>query len=129
MNENTNMMSFSQGTVKVHESVIQAIAKKSIFTVPGVIRLANQSLWENIAGMVVGNSSEYSIAVEMEESSVSLKIGVVLAMNVYIPETTIAIQRSVAAAITNMTGMHVNKIDIFVLDVEEDEQEKKQIKE
>ena len=112
------------GIVKVHESVIASIIRKAACSVDGVIRLAGNSLVDNIAEFVGSRKvMDRAISIEMGENSVSIEIKVVLAFGCHIPDIAKNIQDTVVDEISRITGMQVPRIDIVVMDLEEEDDE------
>lgn len=112
------------GTVKVHESVIASIVRKAACAVPGVIRLAGSSLVDNLAE-IVGSKKMYdrAISINMGENSVQVEVKVILAYGKHIPEIAETIQLVVVEEITRITGMHVSKVNVVIIDLEDDQEE------
>ena len=112
------------GTVKVHESVIASIVRKAACAVPGVIRLAGSSLVDNLAE-IVGSKKMYdrAISINMGENSVQVEVKVILAYGKHIPEIAETIQLVVVEEITRITGMRVSKVNVVIIDLEDDQEE------
>ena len=104
--------------VKVHESVIVSIARKAASAVPGVVRFAGNNLLDNLADIVGTNRLDRSIAIEMEPSSVSIELRLVLSTACYIPQVAMDIQKAVVNDVVNMTGMQVSRVNVYVVDLE-----------
>lgn len=110
------------GIVKVHESVIASIIRKAACSVDGVVRLAGNTLVDNIAEFVGSRKvMDRAISIEMGDNSVKIEIRVVLAFGCKIPEVAGNIQKAVIEDIANITGMQVPQIDIVVMDLEDAE--------
>lgn len=112
------------GVVKVHESVITSIVRKAACSVPGVIRLAGNTLVDNIAEFV-GSKKVYdrSIAIDMGDNAVSIELKVIMEFGVYIPDVAEALQNTITDEIVKITGMQVPQIDVVVVDLEDPEPE------
>ena len=120
-NQAVNSHENSVGVIRVHESVIASIVRKITLETDGVVRLAGSSLVDNLAEIVGSKKiQDRSITVEMGESSVSIEIGVIIKYGVAIPPVAEAIKTSVASEILKLTGMKVGKINIIVMDLEEE---------
>lgn len=110
----------SQGVVKVHESVIASIIRKAACSVDGVVRLAGNTLVDNLAELVGSKKVlDRAITIEMGDNTVEIKIEVVLRFGCRIPEVAEKIQDAVIAEIGRITGMKVPRIDIIVFDLED----------
>ena len=110
----------STGVVKVHESVISSIVRKAALEVEGVLRLGTSSLMDNLAEIVGSKKiQDRSITVEMNESSVSVELRVILQYGVEIPQIANELKETVAAEITKLSGMRVDHVNIVVMDLED----------
>ena len=112
------------GVVKVHESVIASIVRKATCSVDGVVRLAGNTLVDNIAE-IVGSKKMHdrAIAIEMGDGSVQLEVKVILAYGVEIPAVAAKVQEAVIDQICKITGMAVGKVNVVVMDLEDPPQE------
>ena len=120
-NPSVNSQENSVGVIRVHESVIASIVRKITLETDGVVRLAGNSLVDNLAEIVGSRKiQDRSISVEMGATSVSIEIGVIIKYGVPIPPVAEAIKKSVAAEILKLTGMKAGKINIIVMDLEEE---------
>ena len=120
-NQTVNSQENSVGVIRVHESVIASIVRKITLETNGVVRLAGNSLVDNLAEIVGSKKiQDRSITVEMGTSSVAIEIGVIIKYGVPIPPVAEAIKNSVASEILKLTGMKVGKINIIVMDLEEE---------
>ena len=121
MKQTVNSLENSVGVIRVHESVISSIVRKVTLETEGVMRLAGSSLVDNLAEIVGSKKiQDRSITVEMGESSVSVDISVIIKYGVAIPPVAEAIKNSVASEIVKLTGMKVGKVNIIVMDLEEE---------
>ena len=110
----------STGVVKVHESVIASIVRKAALDVEGVLRLGTSSLMDNLAEIVGSKKiQDRSITVEMNESSVSVELRVILQYGVEIPQVANELKETVAAEITKLSGMREDHVNIVVMDLED----------
>ena len=108
------------GVVKVHESVVASLIRKAVCSVDGVIRLAGNTLVDNIAEFVGSRKvMDRAISIEMGDNAVAIEIRVVLAFGCSIPETAGKIQETVIDEISRITGMQVPRIDVIVMDLED----------
>ena len=84
--------------------------------------LAGSSLVDNLAE-IVGSKKMYdrAISINMGDNSVQVEIKVILAYGTHIPEIAEAIQLAVIGEITKITGMQVNKVNVVIIDLEEEQ--------
>lgn len=112
------------GVVKVHESVVASIVRKATCSVDGVARLAGSSLVDNIAE-IVGSKKMYdrAIAIDMGSTSVKIEVKAIFAYGVHIPTVAAAVQAAVVEEMGRITGMNVEKINVMVMDLEDEQPE------
>ena len=115
-------VSAPSGIVRVHESVVVSIVKKAACSVEGVVRLAGNSLVNNLAD-IVGSRKIFdrSISIVMGENSVSVDIRLVLKYGCNIPLTARNVQETVSEEIRQITGMKIESVNIIVADLDADE--------
>lgn len=113
----------SGGSVRVYESVISSIVRKTVLAMDGVVRFAGNSLVDNIAEFVGSKAmQDRAISVAMGEQSVSVAIQLILEYGVYIPEVASKVQDAVKEQIQELTGMTVENVDVIVMDIEQVEE-------
>lgn len=110
------------GVVRVHESVLCSIVRKSACSVPGVVRLDGGSFVDSLAEIVGRgkHSFEKSILVEMGESAVAIEVRIVVAFGANALEVGKAVSDAITSAVVEMTGMTVSKVTVLVMDFEEE---------
>ena len=101
------------GAIRVHNSVIAAIARLAALKVPGVVEMSG-SFAEGLASMVGKASFDRGIKVDMEDQKVNLDLHIVIAFGVRIPQVAWRIQNDVRKAIEDMTGKKVGLINVIV---------------
>ena len=72
-------------------------------------------------GKLVGSKKiqDRAITVEMNDSSVSVELRVILQYGVEIPQIANELKETVAAEITKLSGMRVDHVNIVVMDLED----------
>ena len=101
------------GAIRIHNSVIAAIARLAALKVPGVVEMSG-SFAEGLASMVSKASFDHGIKVDMEDQKISLDLHIVIAFGVRIPQVAWRIQNDVRKAIEDMTGKKVGQINVIV---------------
>ena len=110
----------SGGSVRVYESVISSIVRKTVLGMEGVVRFAGNSLVDNIAEFVGSKTMmDRAISVDMGEQSVSVSVQLILKYGVYIPEVASKVQLAIKEQIQDLTGMVVESVDVVVMDIEQ----------
>lgn len=107
------------GAVRVHESVVSSIVRKTVLGIEGVVRFAGNSFVDNIAEFVGSKAmQDRAISVEMGKGSVSIEIQVILQYGIYIPDVACNIQEAVRTQVQDLTGIPVESVSVFVMDIE-----------
>jgi uncharacterized alkaline shock family protein YloU len=101
------------GAIRVHNSVIAAIARLAALKVPGVVEMSG-SFAEGLASMVGKASFDHGIKVDMEDQKVNLDLHIVIAFGIRIPQVAWRIQNDVRKAIEDMTGKKVGLVNVIV---------------
>ena len=109
------------GVVRVHESVLCSIVRRTVSAIPGVVRFAGGSFVDSLAEMVGHNrhSFEKSVSVEMGESSVAIELRVVLEFGVAASDVCTEVAEAIVSAVRQMTGMTVTRVSVMVMDFDE----------
>ncbi|MFA5043169.1 MAG: Asp23/Gls24 family envelope stress response protein [Kiritimatiellia bacterium] len=101
------------GAVRIHNSVIAAIARLAALKVPGVVEMSG-SFAEGLASMVGKASFDRGIKVDMDDQKLNLDLHIVVAFGIRIPQVAWRIQNDVRKAIEDMTGKKIGLINIIV---------------
>lgn len=113
--------SMISGDVRVHESVLGSIARKSVLAVPGVIRLSGSSLIDNIAEIVGSRKTfDKSIVIGVTDEGISLEVRIIVKYGEAVPVVASAVQKNIIDDITRLTGMNIVRADVVVMDLEDE---------
>lgn len=108
------------GAIRVHESVVSSIVRKAVLETEGVVRLAGNSLVDNIAEFVGSKAMlDRAISVEMGVDTVTVGVQVILQYGVYIPDVASQIQEAIREQVQNMTGLAMGSVNVFIMDIEQ----------
>lgn len=106
-------------TVRVHESVVSSIVRKTVLGTKGVVRFAGNSFVDNIAEFVGSKAiQDRAITVEMGDGAVSVEVQIILQYGVHIPTVAHEIQNSIRTQLQDMTGMTVDQVNAVIMDIE-----------
>ena len=109
--ENGNM-----GQVQIADEVVAIIAGLAATEVEGVASMAG-----NITNELVSKLSKKSLSkgirVKVEDGIVNVNVALNIAYGYSVPKTCKKVQEKVKAAIENMTGLEVEKVDIQIANV------------
>ncbi len=102
------------GQIFINNNVIAVIAHETAKKVPGVVELQG-SLADDLAGIIGKKSKDKGIRVEKEgEELIAIDLAVVLEFGIRIPDICVQLQSEVKAAVEEMTGKHVSRVNIVV---------------
>jgi uncharacterized alkaline shock family protein YloU len=108
------------GDIRIHEGVIASLARRAVLSIPGVSRLAGNSLVDNIAEIVGSRRMPSNVTITLgDDNDVAIEIKVVFKFGFRIPEVSMAIQKAVINDVENTTGMNVTSVHVIVQDIEE----------
>ena len=109
--ENGNM-----GQVQIADEVVAIIAGLAATEVEGVASMAGTITTELVSKL--GNKSlSKGIRVKVEDGIVNVNVALNIAYGYSVPKTCKKVQEKVKAAIENMTGLEVEKVDIQIANV------------
>lgn len=108
------------GTISIQESALSTIVKRTASEIEGISRLAGSSLIDSLAELVGSRKiQDRAITVTYtEQSSVSIRIAIVVFFGVKIPEIVETIRTRVSDAIEKMTGLKVSSVIVDIRDME-----------
>ena len=113
------------GSIKIHENVIATIVRKATCSVDGIIRIAGNTLVDNIAEFVGSKKiHDRAISVQLNGATVAIEVQVNVAYNSHVPTIATEVQKAVIAQVEKITGMQVTAVNVVIqeLEVEEDEE-------
>ncbi|SDG71059.1 MULTISPECIES: Asp23/Gls24 family envelope stress response protein [Lentzea] len=118
---NRSLLSSSEGTTTVADTVVQKIAGLATREIPGVHALgggaarAFSSLRERIPGATA--SAGQGVSVEVGERQAAIDLHILVEYGVSIADLASAVRRNVIGAVEQMTGLQVVEVNIAVTDV------------
>ena len=75
------------GDVRVHESVLASIARRSVLSVSGVLRLSGSSLIDNIAEIVGSRKTfDKAIVIGVSDEGITLEVRIVVKYGEKVPD-------------------------------------------
>ena len=109
--ENGNM-----GQVQIADEVVAIIAGLAATEVEGVASMAGNITYELVRKLGKKSLSK-GIRVKVEDGIVNVNVALNIAYGYSVPKTCKKVQEKVKAAIENMTGLEVEKVDIQIANV------------
>lgn len=116
------------GLIHIHENVIASAVRKATSKVDGVIRLAGNTIVNNIAELI-GNKTigDRAITVHIDGETVAIEVKVNILYGVHVPTVAASIQAAVVEEVEKITGMTVTAVNVIVQELDEDEEEIEEI--
>ena len=109
--ENGNM-----GQVQIADEVVAIIAGLAATEVNGVASMAG-NITNELVSKLGKKSLSKGIRVKVEDGIVNVNVALNIAYGYSVPKTCKKVQEKVKAAIENMTGLEVEKVDIQIANV------------
>ena len=109
------------GSIQISENVIAAVVRKYTLEVAGVVRFATGSVVGGLAEMIGRRSHESSVVVDIEGEVVNITVTLVLEFGVKVPEVAELVQNVIRTRVSELTGKHVNRVNVIVRDLEDKE--------
>ena len=109
--ENGNM-----GQVQIADEVVAIIAGLAATEVEGVASMAG-TITNELVSKLGKKSLSKGIRVKVEDGIVNVNVALNIAYGYSVPKTCKKVQEKVKAAIENMTGLEVEKVDIQIANV------------
>ena len=109
--ENGNM-----GQVQIADEVVAIIAGLAATEVEGVASMAG-NITNELVSKLGKKSLSKGIRVKVEDGIVNVNVALNIAYGYSVPKTCKKVQEKVNAAIENMTGLEVEKVDIQIANV------------
>lgn len=116
------MSSDEKGSVQISNNVVASIVRKYVLAVDGVVRTAPQGLVEGLANILGRKGYESSIGLELNEDGVIVTLALVLRFGCNVPTVAGEIKSVLFDKIPALTGYPVSKVNVNVVDLEEEEE-------
>ena len=112
-----------KGCVQISNTVVATIVRKYVLGVEGVVRTAPQGLVEGLANILGRKGVESSIGLELNEEGVIVTLALVLRFGCNVPAVAGEIKDVLFDKIPALTGYPVSKVNVNVIDLDEEEEE------
>ena len=106
----------SMGQVQIADEVVAIIAGLAATEVEGVASMAG-NITNELVSKLGKKSLSKGIRVKVDDGMVSVNVALNIAYGYSVPQTCSKVQEKVKAAIENMTGLEVEKVDIRIANV------------
>jgi uncharacterized alkaline shock family protein YloU len=105
------------GSVRISPHVLSTIARLATLGVPGVVRMCTD-LSSGVDRLLKGKGGREGVHISVDDDAVSVFLYIVVQHHVNIYQVCREVQEAVARAITDMVGMPVLSVDVYVENVE-----------
>ncbi len=115
------------GSVRVNDEVIAGIAGIAALKVDGVVGLSG-GITDGIAKLLTGGQVTKGVKVETGKEESAVDISIIIRYGIRISDVCFRVQEAVKNAVSEMTGLRVVEVNVFVEGVEMKDIEEKRLK-
>ena len=110
------------GNIRIADDVVKTIAAKAAADVEGVYKLAG-GVVDEVSKMLGKKRPTNGVKVEVGEVECSIEIYVVVKYGYKIPEVAEEVQKAVLEEVSNLSGLKVVEVNVYVQNVRMEETE------
>lgn len=110
------------GNIKIADDVVKVVASKAATDVNGVYKLAG-GVADEVNKILGKKRLTHGVKVEVGEKECSIEVYIVVEYGVSIPDVAVEVQEAVVKSVTELTGLKVVEVNIYVQDVKIREEE------
>ncbi|ADO83249.1 Asp23/Gls24 family envelope stress response protein [Ilyobacter polytropus] len=104
------------GNIKIADDVVKVISAKAAVDVDGVFKLAG-GVADEVNKILGKKRPTHGVKVEVGEKECSIELFIVVEYGYSIPEVAGEVQEAVIKSITELTGLKVVEVGIYVQDI------------
>ena len=110
------------GNIRIADDVVKTIAAKAATDVEGVYKLAG-GVVDEVSKMLGKKRPTNGVKVEVGEVECSIEVYLVIKYGYKIPEVAEAVQKAVLDEVSNLSGLKVVEVNVYVQNVRMEEVE------
>ena len=110
------------GNIRIADEVVKTIAAKAAGDVEGVYKLAG-GVVDEVSKMLGKKRPTNGVKVEVGEVECSIEVYLVIKYGYKIPEVAEEVQKAVLEEVSNLTGLKVVEVNVYVQNVRMEETE------
>ena len=110
------------GNIKIADDVVKVVASKAATDVNGIYKLAG-GVADEVNKILGKKRLTHGMKVEVGEKECSIEAYVVVEYGFPIPEVAVEVQEAIVKSVTELTGLKVVEVNIYVQDVKIREEE------
>ncbi|GLI55983.1 alkaline-shock protein [Propionigenium maris DSM 9537] len=117
------------GNIKIADDVVKVVASKAATDVKGIYKLAG-GVADEVNKILGKKRLTHGVKVEVGEKECSIEAYVIVEYGFPIPEVATEVQEAIVKSVTELTGLKVVEVNVYVQDVkirEEEEEESMEI--
>ena len=108
------------GTIRILDGAISTIVKRTVLGIEGVARLSGSSLIDDFADLVRSKRmQDRSIQIEHRDQAIAVTVAINPYFGYKFPALIAEIQKKVADAVLDMTGIKVISVNVDIKGIEE----------
>lgn len=104
------------GNIKIADDVVKVVASKAASDVKGVYKLAG-GVADEVNKILGKKRLTHGVKVEVGDVECSIEAHIVVEYGYPIPDVATEVQESIVKAITDLTGLKVVEVNVYVQDV------------
>ena len=110
------------GNIRIADDVVKTIAAKAVTDVEGVYKLAG-GVVDEVSKMLGKKRPTNGVKVEVGEVECSIEVYLVIKYGYKIPEVAEEVQKAILEAVSNLSGLKVVEVNVYVQNVKIEEVE------
>lgn len=110
------------GNIKIADDVVKVVASKAATDVKGIYKLAG-GVADEVNKILGKKRLTHGVKVEVGEKECSIEAHVVVEYGFPIPEVATEVQEAIVKSVTELTGLRVVEVNVYVQDVKIREEE------
>jgi len=114
------------GNIKIADDVVKVVASKAATDVKGIYKLAG-GVADEVNKILGKKRLTHGVKVEVGEKECSIEAYIVVEYGYPIPEVATEVQEAIVKNVTELTGLKVVEVNVYVQDVKIREEEEETI--
>ena len=104
------------GNIKIADDVVKVVASKAATDVKGIYKLAG-GVADEVNKILGKKRLTHGVKVEVGEKECSIEAYVIIEYGYSIPDVAVEVQEAIVKSVTELTGLKVVEVNIYVQDV------------
>lgn len=104
------------GNIRIADEVVAKVAAKAALEIPGVYKMSG-GMVDEVTKLLGKRNQGKGVKVEVGDRECSVDVYVIVEYGVSFPNVALEIQQNIIRAITEMTGLKVLEVNVYIQDV------------